>query len=68
MTSKKIICPYCKHEYTDDDMYASKNDLYAIAPNEETVTDICPKCQKEILIQGGYIPQYETFKPETDDE
>ena len=68
MKHKSIICPFCQHKYSDDDMYRGQSDLYAIAPNEEKISELCPICLKEFWIQGGYVPEYETFKTEDECE
>lgn len=65
---KNIICPHCNHTYTDDDMYKSQNDLWAICPNEESVEEKCVACGRVFFIQGGYIPIYTTYKTEDEYE
>ena len=51
-------CPHCGYELNDDDMLASSEDLYALAPNEESAVVTCPQCDKEYAVQGGYRPHY----------
>jgi DNA-directed RNA polymerase subunit RPC12/RpoP len=60
----KIKCPHCNHKYTDDDMYKSKTDLWAICPKEELIEEECVLCGETFWIQGGYKPTYEIYKTE----
>lgn len=61
------MCPHCGYELTYDDMSnASKADLYALAPNEDTAEVVCPQCDEEYVVQGGYRPHY-TSAPSYDD-
>jgi uncharacterized protein with PIN domain len=64
MISRSIICPFCQHEYNNDDMHKAQNDLFAVASKEQHVSEICPSCSQEFWIQGDYEPWYETFKTE----
>lgn len=54
-------CPHCGHELSDDEMQLSEvsdADLYALAPNEESAIVVCPVCDLEYWVQGGYRPYY----------
>ena len=66
--SDKIVCPYCEHVMTDGEMYNDPTDLYAIAPDEGQADVECQACSAYFVVEGGYIPVYETRKPESDDD
>ena len=51
-------CPHCGYELNDDDMLAAEDDLYALAPNEDSTVVQCPQCDKEYAVQGSYRPHY----------
>ena len=51
-------CPHCGYELNHDDMLAADDDLYALAPNEDSAVVQCPQCDKEYAVQGGYRPHY----------
>lgn len=54
-------CPHCGYALDHDDMasgFGSMNDLYAIAPQEETAVIHCPQCDQEYAVRGGYKPHY----------
>jgi len=53
-------CPHCGYEMNTDDMLDSdcEEDLFALAPNEESAAVTCPQCDKEYAVQGGYRPHY----------
>ena len=63
----EITCPHCNHVMTDDEMYNDPTDLYAIAPHEAEAEVECPSCDSYFIVQGSYIPQYETRKPDEDE-
>lgn len=56
----KIACPGCGHVFDEDDFEGAAVDLWAIAPNEETVHIDCPQCDVDFWAEGGYIPIYRT--------
>ena len=56
----RIFCPHCDHEFNDDEMMSQKDDLFAIAPNEEYADLTCPICDKDFVVRGGYEPKYTT--------
>lgn len=60
--SKKpsVICPHCDHEFTTDEMIECTEDLFALAPNEETTSLQCPACDSDFFVKGGYTPFYST--------
>jgi len=59
-----IECPHCKMEYSDDDMYYSKHDLYSVARDEDEVEETCTYCKEIFWIRGGYLPLYTIAKTE----
>ena len=64
----KIVCPHCRHAMTDDEMHNDPTDLYALAPNEDEADVECPACSSHFIVEGRYVPVYETRKPERDDD
>ena len=58
--NKKVICPFCKHAFDDNDFENAEHDLWAVATDEDRVYEVCPYCEKSFCIQGGYSPEYET--------
>ena len=68
MKHATIICPYCGYELTDDDMYESDHDLYALARNEDDVNEPCPSCKEVFEVSGSYLPRYETSKLDEEEE
>jgi len=54
------ICPHCDFEFGADEMLNAGVDLYALAPNEEEADIICPYCDQNFVVKGGYIPTYTT--------
>ena len=63
---RKIICPYCRHEYETVDMEDSPNDLWGICPSEERVEEECVSCGNVFIVQGGYTPEYRMYQNELD--
>ncbi len=51
-------CPHCGHAQDTDDMLLSKTDLFALAPAEESACIVCPACDQEFWVKGGYTPHY----------
>ena len=55
-------CPHCGHEMDADEMLYGKptcdEDLHALAPAEGAAVIVCPRCDKEYAVQGGYRPHY----------
>ena len=65
----KPTCPHCGYALPTDDMLdhiASDDDLFALAPDEGTVTVTCPSCSKSYAVQGGYTPHYTSAISEDD--
>ena len=55
------VCPHCGHEMDTEDMLTHREaDLFAIAPNEETVSIKCMQCDLDYWVKGGYTPHYTT--------
>ena len=63
-------CPHCGHELDVDEMgYGAsvcENDLWALAPNEGRSVVVCPVCDKQYWVQGGYQPHYTSAFSEED--
>lgn len=55
-----VTCPHCDHEYTSDEMNECHTDLWALAPNENTVDVQCPVCDLSFWVKGSYRPEYTT--------
>jgi hypothetical protein len=59
-----IICPHCKRQFDDDDMYHQDIDVYCLAPKEERGEVDCPGCRNKFIVVGSYKPIYESYKSE----
>ena len=55
-------CPHCGYSLNHDDMQDDKTsdceDLYALATDEDRAVVVCPKCDAEYWVLGGYRPHY----------
>lgn len=53
-------CPHCGYALDYEDMQSgfSDVDLFALAPNEDTAVVMCPNCDSEYAVRGGYKPFY----------
>lgn len=51
-------CPHCGYEMNTDDMLANEDDLFALAPSENSAAVKCPQCDNEYAVLGGYKPHY----------
>lgn len=52
-------CPGCGHEMDDEDMLSCHDaDLFDLAQEEGTACIMCPICDAEYWVQGGYMPHY----------
>lgn len=59
------VCPHCGYTLDHDDMCdaptgSCQQNLFDIAPAEETTATECPICDSEFWVKGGYRPHYTT--------
>jgi len=56
------VCPHCFHAMdTDEMLYGAptcSEDLFALAPEEGRAAIVCPRCDAEYWVKGGYRPYY----------
>lgn len=61
-------CPGCGYALDSDDMNSdfADDDLWGLAPDEETTSVTCPQCGTSYWVKGGYKPTYTSSFDEND--
>jgi hypothetical protein len=52
------VCPHCGHALDHEEMTHQETDLFALAPEEGKGLVVCPLCDKDYWVQGGFKPHY----------
>ena len=53
-------CPHCGYAMDHDDMVDAADDVFEAAVNEQRLPVLCPSCDAQYWLRGGYSPHYTT--------
>lgn len=55
-----IVCPHCRHRFTNDEMQDGSLDPWEAAREEEIYSEVCPSCDAAFFVKGGYTTHWTT--------